>query len=116
MIIERHRWKYAKLIYIYPVAIGVLSIVTNYNRSHNPSLSDATRPSFAVLLSIIIPLIITWMLATFGTVRLKTYAHSIIDSKDGRSLNYIADSLLLLLAYIVMLPMINSLLSLVRHT
>jgi hypothetical protein len=46
--------------------------------------------------SIILPIIVIWFVALYGSLRFKIYAQSIVRSSDGRSLNLIANGLLVL--------------------
>ncbi len=47
-------------------------------------------------LSIVLPVIIIWFVALWGSLRFKDYAKSIISSKDGSALNVVANGLLIL--------------------
>lgn len=69
-----------------------------------------------VRLAIMAPVFYIWWLAARSARRFKNYALSILDSADGHAINYIADGLLLLVAYIVVLNFVNPLESLFAYS
>jgi hypothetical protein len=113
---KNHSWKYETVSYIFPIAMGIIFVFINYQTTRTPGLSTKAPYSFPVLLSIIIPLVVIWLIATYGAMLFKRYATTIKDSNDGKSLNEIADALILLVLYIILLPMANTLESLALHT
>jgi hypothetical protein len=90
-------WRYANLLIGLPIVLGVVFILL--------TLKTAPFHEASLLLrfSITIPEIIIWIIAMSGAVKLKQYAVSIIDDQDGKAYNYIADSLLLLVMYVILL-------------
>jgi hypothetical protein len=115
-MVKYHVWKYEAISYAFPLVMGAIFAILNFKASTSASLDNKTTPAFGLLLSIIIPIVIIWLLATYGAVHLKSYAYSIKDSKDGKALNDISNALALLVLYIIILPMVSSLVSLARHT
>jgi hypothetical protein len=111
-----YAWKYEALCYVFPLVMGTIFAVLNFKLITSPEVSDNSTPAFGVLLSIIIPLVIIWLVATYGAVCLKKYAYSIRDSQDGESLNHISNALILLVLYIILLPMAHTLASLALNT
>lgn len=109
-------WKYTNASYAFPLLMGIIFIFINYKNTHDPAVTTQVPRSFPLLLSIIVPLVGIWLIATYGAICFKKYASSIRESADGKSLNDIANGLLLLVIYIVLLPMNNSIQSLVVNT
>lgn len=104
--------KISRVLYALPVVIGVvyLTLTITSKAAHGPGMDLVAR------LSIVVPEIIIWCLATLGAVRMKTYAYAIRQSEDGRSLNAIANALLLVVLYIILLSMRNAIAHPFIHT
>jgi hypothetical protein len=104
---DNYVWKYKSISYIFPILMGIIAITLDYRMSLTRSSNNETITSFPLLLTITIPVIAIWLLATYGATRLKSYAHSIRASNDGKNLNYIANGLLWLVVYLLLLPTAN---------
>lgn len=106
-------WTLAPLITFMPLALGVVFIYLSYWASVNGI--DTERP-FAIQLTIIIPEIIIWTLAAVGATRFKQYAVAIRDSADGKSLDLIANGLLLMVAYIIVMTTAGTVVDMLNHS
>jgi len=96
-ISEPKTWKFTPLAYSFPLVMALVFVYLTYS---TPASSDS---SLLIRFSILIPEIIIWLLATLTAVRFKQYVMSIKNSPDGESLNYIANALLLLVVYVILL-------------
>ncbi len=115
-MVKYHVWKYESVSYAFPLIMGAIFAILNFKITTSAGIENKTTPAFGILLSIIIPLIIIWLIATYGAVRFKSYAFSIKDSQDGRALSDISNALILLVLYIILLPMVRPLESLALHS
>lgn len=87
-------------IFLALAAIGAAFIYESYHAALDEYAGGIGL--LLLLLSFILPEIIIWLLAAVGAVRLKNYAMSIRDSDDGLALDYVANSLLLFVLYVVL--------------
>jgi hypothetical protein len=63
-----------------------------------------------IRLTVIIPMLATWILAAYGAIRFKSYANSIRASADGKAMKFIATGLGWLAGYLIILTMIGAIL------
>ena len=77
---------------------------------------DNQTAFFIINFSVAIPEIIIWWIAFFSSWRLKTYSTLIKQSKDGQAMAYLADGLILLSLYIVLLCVSNSFIALFKKS
>ena len=92
-----------RILYTAPVVIGLVYLlltITGGTMKHGMDM--------AARLTIVIPEILIWCIAIIGVVRLKQYAFAIRHSDDGKSLTTIANALLLMILYIILLAMRNA--------
>jgi hypothetical protein len=71
---------------------------------------------FVAHVSLILPEVIVWVIAARGAIRLKRYARSVIDSADGKAFDYIANALLLLVLYSIVISIASTIKLLFVHT
>lgn len=109
-------WNYKTATCSLPLVSGLAFILLSYHTIRTATKSAIAPPSFAILLSIIVPVTFIWLIAAYGAARFKEYAYSIKDTQDGKSLNDISNALLLLLPYMILLTMANSIESLFVHS
>ena len=67
-------------------------------------------------LTIVVPVIMIWVVALWGSLRFKRYAKSITGSKDGKALNHVANGLLLLVYGLASSTALQAAQSLLRDT
>ena len=77
---------------------------------------DTLVTFFTTHLIILLPEVIIWTIAARGALRLKSYATSVISSPDGIAFNYIANALLLLVQYSIIISMATTVKILFIHT
>lgn len=106
-------WRYAKVAYILTAVCALAFVWLTYR-----SLDDAGSSSVAsaIRFTIIIPEIVIWAIAVMSAIRFKHYADSIKDSPDGKAMDYIANALLLLVLYIILLTTMGSVTKLFAHS
>ncbi|HSH31055.1 MAG TPA: hypothetical protein VK963_00080 [Candidatus Saccharimonadales bacterium] len=97
------------LVYGLPLYLGAVHIYLLFSDS-------SMQTGRALRLTIIIPEIIIWVIASASAFRFKKYACSIADHPDGRALNHIANALLLLVIYIILLTTAGSIARLFADT
>jgi hypothetical protein len=102
MVKDRVSRSLKRIIYVLAALAGAFFIFLGYTMSKSVSDTNAGF-SFSVFLSISIPVIAIWIIALHGAVKLREYSSSIRQSQDGDSLHYIANALLALVAYIILL-------------
>jgi hypothetical protein len=102
---RRLTWPYKSAFYIAVAALALAFVTLTYvtrDSGHNNSESWLLR------ISITFPELIIWAVATISAVRFKQYAYSIKNGEDGRALNLIANSFLLLVLYVILLSSGNA--------
>jgi hypothetical protein len=94
-------WERSLLIYGAIALIGIFFIYGSYQvaLSHHAG----SIGYFMLHLSFSLPEILIWLIAAIGAVRLKNYAMSIRTSQDGAGLNKVANALLLLVLYVILI-------------
>jgi hypothetical protein len=99
----KSNWVNLKLIY---TALYLLSFVYVLLIWKNAELLKTHDSSFAKLFiinfTIAIPEIVIWFVALRSAVHFKNYASNIRLSKDGQSMNYLADALLMIVFYVIL--------------
>ena len=104
---EERYWFDSPLIsYVIPLVTGLIFILLTLKA---PATNERSQ---AVQLTIVIPEIIIWVIASVGAFRFKKYASSISSHPDGKGLNQTANALLLLVLYIILLTTASSLVNL----
>ena len=105
------------LCYAVPVTLGFLMLVLSYRLTNSP-VTPVTGPhmSFPIVASIFVLLTVVWLLAVRTALRFKNYTWTIRKSKDGKSLSMIATAFCLLVGYIMLLPAVMTLESLLVGT
>lgn len=97
-------WNLGRYLYgILLVAAVLLSVASYFLSVRSPLVNDDIQKVLLLRLTVLIPVIAIWMIAARGARQFKEYAVSISDSADGKSMNYLANGLLLLVAYIVVI-------------
>jgi hypothetical protein len=71
---------------------------------------------FIISCTIALPEIIIWCIATIATLRFKQYAHGIRASADGRAMSLIANALLFMMAYVILLTMAGAAVTLCKNS
>jgi hypothetical protein len=92
-------WPLKTWVYTATAVLGILFMVLTYasrGTGHN-------HESLLLRLSIALPELVIWAVAIMSAVRFKEYAHSIRETQDGGALNLIANSLLVLVLYVIFL-------------
>lgn len=107
---ENYVWSSHTLPYLVPLLLGVVFAYLTLK------VPTSTGRSVWVQLTIVIPEIIVWIIASIGAFRFKKYAVSIKEHRDGKALNSIANALLLLVLYIILLTTASSIVSLFANT
>jgi hypothetical protein len=97
-------WPYKPAAYFVIFILAVVFIAITYTTG----AADTNRENLALRLSITFPELIIWAIATVSAVRFKEYAYSIRDAEDGKGLNLIANSLLMLVLYVIFLSSANT--------
>lgn len=96
-------WGRSALIYTVIALFGAAFIYESYQTA---LLQHQGGMGFFLLhLSFSLPEVLIWLLATVGALRFKNYAMSIKTSSDGSALDYIANALLLLVLYVVLVSL-----------
>ena len=99
-------WKYSFLIYAFAIVAAVMMIILSYKTSQSLGETQATSVNCLwIRMSVTIPELVIWAIALRAAVRFKHYVVSIKGSDDGSRLDYIANGLLYLVAYIVALTL-----------
>jgi hypothetical protein len=113
--IGKYRWNYRhSLAYGLLAVLGLAFIISSYKVALKDH--DGSFDYFLLHLSINLPEIAIWLLSMVGAMRLKNYAISIRSSRDGNALDDIANALLLLVVYTVLLSMMGFINNLFAHT
>ena len=111
----RKALKSSSLVYAMAFAAAILLVaVTAISAKSLSGTPDGSFQNLMIRLSISVVEVVLWLIAFHCAVRFKRYANSIKQSKDGKSLGYVANGLLLLVVYIVALGLSVVLLDLVR--
>lgn len=114
---QQRTWPYGKHLYIAVFFAAVLLVANAVYRTVSQPLADNNlTQEMLVKLTVLVPVIAIWLIAARGAERFKKYAYSISKSDDGQSMNYIADGLLLLVVYIIILNFISSIILLASGT
>jgi hypothetical protein len=92
-------WKFANASYFVLFVLGVCLAWLSFRKPDE---------LLWIRISIVVPELIIWLIALVGVLRFKQYAYKIRSTPDGKSFNLIANSLLWLVAYIVLLSMADS--------
>jgi len=109
-------WKYSSLVYALVVVAAVMMIVISYKTTRTiEEVRSGSISCLLIRLSVTIPELVIWAIALRAAVRFKHYAVSIKHSDDGSRLEYIANGLLILVAYIISLTLGSLVVELVRH-
>jgi hypothetical protein len=107
----------ALLVYGFLIVSTISYLYITY---HADILTRHTHQDFVAFfithLSLIIPEVIVWTIAALGGLRLKAYAESAQQDRDGVAFNYIADAVLLLVVYSVAMSIATSVKILFVHT
>jgi hypothetical protein len=111
--IQAKPWTYKKHWYVVVGLVSCLYLAAIFIVNYEP---DQSNLRLLLNLSVAIPSIVIWLIATRGTLRFKKYSTAIQRSKDGAGLNYIADALLWMLAYVIVLILASPLIGLVKDT
>lgn len=99
-------WEYSSFVYAFAIVAAVIMIILSYKTSR--SLGEVRSGPIGFLLirmSVTIPELVIWAIALRAAVRFKQYVAGIKRSDDGSRLDYIANGLLFLVAYIITLTM-----------
>src|SRR5581483_11318358 len=100
-------WKLSDLIYPALAVSSLAYLYLIYKDAFCWSDGDHAR-LFLISLTIAIPEIVIWFIAARGAKGIKEYAQLIKGSKDGKSLNYFANALMLIVLYVVIMTAANS--------
>src|SRR5215471_7600512 len=92
-------WKLRRIVYAMLAGVSGLSIYL----AALPLPTNISGPNLVIRLSLMLPAVIVWFILVIGTVRFKQYAFLIKNESDGKSLDGIANGLLLLVLYLVFL-------------
>lgn len=109
-------WKYKRHVYGAVAAAGLLHLTLLVLAGRQHKLSVSNKHPLLIALTIALPEIFIWIVAFVGAVRFKKYASSIRGHADGGALNSIANGLLLIGTYVVVLPLSGAVVTLVRPT
>jgi hypothetical protein len=107
---QDYLWNSSTLPYLIPLVIGIVFAFLVI------AIPVNTERSLLVRLTITIPEIIIWLIASVGAFRFKKYATSIKNYPDGKGLDKIANALLLLVLYIILLTTASTIVNLLAHT
>jgi hypothetical protein len=106
-----------KFIYFLLGLASIAYIALTYKAELNhKSTSSPGIGTLLLSLSVAIPEIAIWVLAFVSSIRLKQYTMTIKKFKDGKSLRYVSDSLLLMSLYVVLLSASGSVVELFRYS
>lgn len=110
-------WAHDGVIYPLLALVSVLYVLLMYKdallfKSH----SNGSLKLFLLNITIALPEIAIWTIAMRSAVRFKQYANLIKDSKDGESMTYLADALLLMVIYVIFLTMSPTLIGLFKNS
>ncbi len=106
----RARLTKPKSIYYWVVAgwLGYAAL-TFYNPNKGTAKYNLSASQTNLLqLTVIIPVLLIWLIATYGAYRFRRYATTIQDSPDGAAATTIANGLLLLIFYLVFSTILSS--------
>ncbi|HET9098014.1 MAG TPA: hypothetical protein VFN51_00170 [Candidatus Saccharimonadales bacterium] len=96
------KWPLANTIsFLFLVAIGIYFFLLYKNALIFGGQRDGRQ--FTVSLVIGVPIVLMWSIAFMSALRMKTYAVAIRGTQDGYGMNRIADSLLLITLYVILL-------------
>lgn len=110
-------WPFGKLLYVLIAAVALLMVFLTYVIVKlNPQDSVSLVRILLARLSILVPLIIIWIIAARGARRFKDYAYLIRRSPEGDGMNRVANGLLLLVVYIIVLNVVGSFVSLFQDS
>lgn len=113
----RKALKSSLLVYAMAFAAAILLVaVTAISDKSLAGTPDSSFQNLMIRLSISVVEVVLWLIAFHSAVRFKRYANSIKQSEDGKSLGYVANGLLLLVAYIVAIGLGVVLVDLVRDS
>ncbi|HET8992124.1 MAG TPA: hypothetical protein VFN31_03785 [Candidatus Saccharimonadales bacterium] len=103
-VIINNRKTYIRPVYVLLLILCITYISLIYRDSIilRPS-GNARAELLFISITVAVPEIIIWSIAILSSVKLKSYSRLIANSKDGRAMNYLADALFLMSAYIVLI-------------
>jgi len=96
--------------------LSLVYIFITYRSAAISHESVSAKKLFVILCTLALPEIIIWCIATVATLRFKQYAHSIRASADGRAMSLIANALLLMMVYVILLTMAGTMVTLSKNT
>lgn len=110
-------WPYGKLFYGSIAIVTLLMLVLTYLiAKDNPVAGVSFLRHLLFKLSILLPVIFIWIIAARGVRRFKNYAYLIRESPEGAGMNRLANGLLLLVVYIIVLNAVSSFLILFKDS
>jgi hypothetical protein len=106
-------WQHERRFYAATVFATIVYLLALFSVHYEPGQSNIR---LLINLSIGLPAIAIWFLAARSATRFKQYSQAIKKSKDGAGLNDIADALLWMVTYIIVLIIISPLSGLFKDT
>ena len=115
--VRSQKWQYSKFMYLLIAASALLiSGLTWQVARVNVEPSHSTLALFLIKMTVVIPEIGIWLLAARSAKRFKRYALSIRSEADGHNLNIVANGLLWLVAYVVVICTLSPVQTLIPRT
>ena len=95
-------WKYSSVAYALVSVAALIMIILSYKTTRIPEeIQSSAIKCLLIRMSVTIPELVIWAIALRAAVRFKHYVAGIKQGDDGRSLDYIANGVLILVAYII---------------
>ncbi|MDL2341942.1 MAG: hypothetical protein QFB87_02610 [Patescibacteria group bacterium] len=110
-------WRYNRLFYSLLLLAALLQFYLTYRLAYlRPIANYSTTKLLLIRLSFLLPQVVIWWIAARSAKRFTNYAAGIKSSVDGQGMSLIGGGLVLLVAYIIILPLCSQLNSLAAHT
>ncbi len=106
-----------RLVYPFLAVLTIIYVFIIYKnaRLFSSKTSSATE-IFVINATVAIPELIIWAMALISSLRFKEYARSIQQTRDGRSMNYLADALVVMSFYVILITSENYVVGLFKNT
>jgi hypothetical protein len=110
-------WRNRRMVLVVLAITSLAYILITYRAaelSHQGNVS--ALHAFLINCTVALPEIAIWVLATIAALRFKQYAHAIRGSADGKAMNFIANALLLIVGYIILLSVAGAVMMLSKNS
>jgi hypothetical protein len=113
----RSIWRNQRAVLCLLAIVSLIFLAVTYQSSyvyHNSGVSTLNK--FLISCTIALPEIIIWVIATLAALRFKYYSNQIRTSPDGRAMSLIATAMMYMVAYIILLTVFGSFVTVSKNT